>query len=92
MGLQWGKSTIVGLIQRWYSLKRQEVIAKATQRNNDKKDKKEQGAGGDTLGLEGLELREAGAPIARQGAVTTCGHSLDDIDIKWWRSQMGLVQ
>lgn len=22
----------------------------------------------------------------------TCGHSLDDVDIKWWRSQIGLVQ
>lgn len=83
MGVQCWKSTIVGLVQRWYSLKRQEVIAKATQRNNDKKDKKEQGAGGDTLGLAGLELQEAGAPIALEGAVTTCGHSLDDIDIKW---------
>lgn len=27
-----------------------------------------------------------------QGAVTTCDHSLDEIDIKWWRSQIGLVQ
>ncbi|KAH7271030.1 P-loop containing nucleoside triphosphate hydrolase protein [Fusarium solani] len=24
--------------------------------------------------------------------VTTCGHSLDEIDVKWWRSQIGLVQ
>lgn len=87
-----GKSTIVGLIQRWYSLKQQEVIAKATQRKNDQEAKKEQGVCGDHRGLDGLELQEAGAPVVLEGAVTTCGHSLDDVDIKWWRSQIGLVQ
>ncbi|EEU47211.1 uncharacterized protein NECHADRAFT_91658 [Fusarium vanettenii 77-13-4] len=46
----YGKSTMVGLIERWYSLTQQ------------------------------------------HGSVTTCDHSLDEIDIKWWRSQIGLVQ
>lgn len=87
-----GKSTIVGLIQRWYSLKQQEIIAKATQRNKSQEARKEQDVGGDDLGLDGLELQEAGAPVVLEGAVTTCGHSLDDVDIKWWRSQIGLVQ
>lgn len=39
--------------------------------------------GGDDFGLEGLELQGAGAPVVLEGAVTTCGHSLDDVDIKW---------
>lgn len=87
-----GKSTIVGLIQRWYSLTQQQVIAKATQRDSDKKNTKEQSVDDDNFELNGVELRETGAPIVLQGAVTTCGHSLDDVDIKWWRSQIGLVQ
>lgn len=37
-------------------------------------------------------MQGAGAPVVLEGAVTTCGHSLDDVDIKWWRSQIGLVQ
>ncbi|PLB49976.1 P-loop containing nucleoside triphosphate hydrolase protein [Aspergillus steynii IBT 23096] len=27
-----------------------------------------------------------------RGTITTCGHSLNDIDMKWWRSRIGLVQ
>ncbi|KAH7211547.1 P-loop containing nucleoside triphosphate hydrolase protein [Fusarium oxysporum] len=27
-----------------------------------------------------------------RGSVTTCGHSLGEIDVRWWRSQLGLVQ
>ncbi|CAK7219952.1 hypothetical protein SCUCBS95973_003990 [Sporothrix curviconia] len=30
--------------------------------------------------------------IELKGAVTTCGHNLDEINVKWWRSQIGLVQ
>ena len=31
-------------------------------------------------------------PVELKGSVTTCGRSLDEIDIRWWRSQIGLVQ
>lgn len=87
-----GKSTIVGLVQRWYTLTQQQVIAKTKPREDDKKSKKGQGEDTDNFGSNGVELQEAGAPVELQGAVTTCGHSLDDVDIKWWRSQIGLVQ
>ncbi|ERT02792.1 hypothetical protein HMPREF1624_01094 [Sporothrix schenckii ATCC 58251] len=30
--------------------------------------------------------------IELKGSVSTCAHSLDEIDVKWWRSQIGLVQ
>ncbi|CAK7232541.1 hypothetical protein SBRCBS47491_008306 [Sporothrix bragantina] len=30
--------------------------------------------------------------IEPKGFVTTCGHNLDEINVKWWRSQIGLVQ
>lgn len=87
-----GKSTIVGLVQRWYTLTEQQIIAKAKQRESDNKGKNDQGVDRDSLGPDGLELQETDAPVVLQGAVTTCGHSLDDVDIKWWRSQIGLVQ
>ncbi|CAK7271764.1 hypothetical protein SEPCBS57363_004789 [Sporothrix epigloea] len=31
-------------------------------------------------------------PVELKGSVTTCGRSLDEIDVRWWRSQIGLVQ
>ncbi|KAI8721787.1 hypothetical protein NCS52_00321200 [Fusarium sp. LHS14.1] len=82
-----GKSTIVGLIERWYSLSQQYTIAKAIQAEGNKKKK-----GEEDDESTGVELQETGDAVELQGSVTTCGHSLDEIDIKWWRSQIGLVQ
>lgn len=31
-------------------------------------------------------------PVPLSGSVVTAGHNLDEIDVKWWRSQIGLVQ
>lgn len=36
--------------------------------------------------------KDSGEPIPLSGSVVTAGHNLDDIDVKWWRSQIGLVQ
>lgn len=33
-----------------------------------------------------------GPAIELRGQVTTCGHNIDDIELKWWRSQIGIVQ
>ncbi|KAL6361985.1 hypothetical protein LRP88_05468 [Fusarium phalaenopsidis] len=82
-----GKSTIVGLIERWYSLTQRYVITKAIQPEEGKKKKDEEGDES-----SGVELQETGDAVELRGSVTTCGHSLDEIDIKWWRSQIGLVQ
>ncbi|KAJ6167356.1 hypothetical protein N7497_000199 [Penicillium chrysogenum] len=49
-----GKSTVVGLIERWYQLSSE---------------------------------REAA-----QGEILVDGHHINDLDVKWWRSQIGLVQ
>ncbi|KAK1988720.1 P-loop containing nucleoside triphosphate hydrolase protein [Colletotrichum cereale] len=91
-----GKSTIVGLIERWYTLQDQYVIAKTVEKNktkeaqkkNKKKDKEDSDDGDD----EKITPEETGPAVELKGSVTTCGHSLDDIDLKWWRSQIGLVQ
>lgn len=88
-----GKSTIVGLIERWYTLKDQYVVAKAVEKK--KKKKKGDSDGEEEPTEEELQEREdaeAGPPIPLHGKVSTCGQSLDDINVKWWRSQIGLVQ
>lgn len=85
-----GKSTIVGLIERWYNLKQQYVVEKAVEKK--KKKKKDDESEPEDAEADTQEEEQTGPPIPLAGSVTTCGHSLDDINIKWWRSQIGLVQ
>ncbi|KAM3497850.1 hypothetical protein MY10362_008810 [Beauveria mimosiformis] len=87
-----GKSTIVGLVQRWYNLKNQPVLPKTI----DKTKKQSNGDKNREDGQESQPISDAdeytGPPIELHGTVSTRGHSLEDINIKWWRSQIGLVQ
>lgn len=39
-----------------------------------------------------LEEKDVGPPVELQGRIMTSGHSLEEIDVKFWRSQIGLVQ
>lgn len=87
-----GKSTIVGLIERWYTLKEQHAIARAVEQKAGKKKKKNGEADDDDDEPGEAEAEESGPPIKLSGSVSTSGHSLDEIDLKWWRSQIGLVQ
>ncbi|KAH6606637.1 multidrug resistance 1 [Trichoderma cornu-damae] len=83
-----GKSTIVGLIERWYTLQHQYVIAQAVEQKKNKKPGEEEVEEIRTQAQE----EETGPPVKLSGTLTTCGHALDDINLKWWRSQIGLVQ
>ncbi|CAN8099463.1 unnamed protein product [Discula destructiva] len=38
------------------------------------------------------EDKDAGPPVELKGRIVTSGHNLDEVDVKWWRSQIGLVQ
>lgn len=90
-----GKSTIVGLIERWYTLKDQYIVATAVEKKKKKKKKKGESDEEDEPTQEELQAREdaeAGPPITLTGSVSTCNQSLDNINVKWWRSQIGLVQ
>lgn len=80
-----GKSTIVGLIERWYTLTQQHFIARV----------KEQEGKDDTSCSKDeafVDEPKNASPVKLQGTITTCGHSLDDINLRWWRSKIGLVQ
>ncbi|GKT98660.1 leptomycin b resistance protein pmd1 [Fusarium langsethiae] len=90
-----GKSTIVGLVQRWYTLQDQHVLAKVIEKEkkSGKKKKKEESEEDDDLATPvETEPGETGPPVEVRGRITTAGQPLDDIDLKWWRSQIGLVQ
>ena len=39
-----------------------------------------------------VKLEDIGDPVELKGTISTSGRILDEIDLKWWRSQIGLVQ
>lgn len=45
----------------------------------------------DELSASGSE-KDSGPPVRLTGSIITSGNNLDEIDVKWWRSQIGLVQ
>ncbi|RAH79109.1 P-loop containing nucleoside triphosphate hydrolase protein [Aspergillus japonicus CBS 114.51] len=85
-----GKSTIVGLIERWYSLTQPYTIATGSV-PQERKGSAEIAAF-DNLRSTGPEVEKPTNPIELQGVITTSGHPLDDMDVTWWRSRIGLVQ
>ncbi|KPM40678.1 Multidrug resistance protein 1A [Neonectria ditissima] len=84
-----GKSTIVGLIQRWYSLQDQHIIAKATEKEQGNGKKKKAKEGDEN---EAAEPEDTGPPVELRGSISTSGQALEKMQVKWWRSQIGLVQ
>jgi ATP-binding cassette, subfamily B (MDR/TAP), member 1 len=102
-----GKSTIVGLVQRWYSLQGQYRLEKVVdlekkkKREEREKKRKKKGKFEDESDIEEDENESGGVlenpeastePVDLKGTIATSGHRLDDIDLRWWRSQIGLVQ
>jgi ABC-type multidrug transport system fused ATPase/permease subunit len=85
-----GKSTIVGLIERWYTLRDQHIIAQAVEKDKKKNEEKKKKEYDDLY--EPVYVEEKGAPIQLKGSISTSGYSLEEMDLKWWRSQIGLVQ
>ncbi|KAF1976540.1 P-loop containing nucleoside triphosphate hydrolase protein [Bimuria novae-zelandiae CBS 107.79] len=98
-----GKSTIVGLIQRWYELSGTVAKEVTTDRTEDsapagllakelpkskkaKKEKKRRNA--DNPEDEDMEL----GPNTSTGKIRIGETDLRAVDLKWWRSQIGLVQ
>ncbi|KAH6690446.1 multidrug resistance protein [Plectosphaerella plurivora] len=91
-----GKSTVVGLVERWYSLHHQHVIEKAVEKDKMKEAQKKKNKKKGIVDSDDDEPRpdpeDTGPAIELTGTVSTGGRNLDDIDLKWWRSQIGLVQ
>ncbi len=91
-----GKSTIVGLIERWYTLRDQQMIAKITEKDKKKEQKKkkqkDKDSDSDDEDVTVPNPEVTGPAVEMRGSVSISGHELDEINLKWWRSQIGLVQ
>ena len=90
-----GKSTIVALLERWYQISnqlegQQPELSIFASRNI--KDGHEDGkSSDDDKGQSDKNDNDNKLP-AKSGTVTVASHNIDDLDLKWWRSQIGLVQ
>ncbi|KAH7010961.1 ABC transporter [Macrophomina phaseolina] len=81
-----GKSTIVGLLERWYSLRDQHALPQVVEAKPKKKpDDDEKSEHPD---------EEPKTPVkpTLSGSIMVGGVNLEDLDLKWWRAQVGLVQ
>ncbi|KAI1346307.1 multidrug resistance protein [Xylaria sp. FL0043] len=92
-----GKSTIVGLVERWYTLHDQHIIAKAIDKQKKKKEEKKKNKkktdDDDSDDDEPSSEPEPTGPVVELKGSVSCGdHELDKVHLKWWRSQIGLVQ
>lgn len=79
-----GKSTIVALLERWYELK-----------GNDNNSEKVEAADEKTQ-TSTPPTEESGTNVEQasrnRGVVSVGGRDINQTDLKWWRSQIGLVQ
>lgn len=97
-----GKSTVVSLLQRWYDLlgttaretttdKTEDTIQKKNSEKDakmSKKSKKSKKSGKEKEDTEEADL----GPNTCTGSITVGGINIRDVDLKWWRSHIGLVQ
>lgn len=86
-----GKSTIVGLLERWYELENDsKIVIPPSALNADEKSKTADNDKDETR--LSIDSHESTGPVCLSGTIKIGGHDLHDIDLKWWRSQIGLVQ
>ncbi|CAG8952578.1 hypothetical protein HYFRA_00009684 [Hymenoscyphus fraxineus] len=84
-----GKSTIVGLLERWYELDNNSIFKIPESVMLDEKEKKKR----EEEKKKKAELEETKEPdVELSGRILVGGKNLDTFDLQWWRSQIGLVQ
>lgn len=86
-----GKSTIVGLLERWYSLGDQHGTSHTAEGSSSShayvEEPKNEGNIDHDRSKQLDEVKPKGS-----GAIVIGGYNLEELDTKWWRSQIGLVQ
>lgn len=80
-----GKSTIVGLLERWYSLQDQHILEKVVA---EKPSKKPETLENETRDEQPVSLDKP----ALSGTITIGDHNIENLDLGWWRAQVGVVQ
>jgi ABC-type multidrug transport system fused ATPase/permease subunit len=81
-----GKSSIVALLERWYELEPREAHLGEDELANEHS----QGRNSASEAEDGD--KEEKIPSLVRGTISIGGHNIRDINLKWWRSQIGLVQ
>lgn len=91
-----GKSTVVALIQRWYDLLGTTARFTTMDKTEDTVKVVEQNTEAVKTNKDGEQEKEKEeedkGPHTCTGTVRVGNTNLRDIDVKWWRSQIGLVQ
>ncbi|KAJ9236644.1 hypothetical protein DTO169E5_5635 [Paecilomyces variotii] len=80
-----GKSTIVGLLERWYQLGEVQAPQQTSVDALSASDGTE-----NTINVDELEAGDQTQVDC--GSITIDGHNINSLSLKWWRSQIGLVQ
>jgi ABC-type multidrug transport system fused ATPase/permease subunit len=78
-----GKSTIVALLELWYSLDGSPKVEEPVPEEKPSANEADV-----TVDIENPE----GAAVRNSGCIFVDGPNLKDVHMKWWRSQIGLVQ
>ncbi|KAF2472924.1 P-loop containing nucleoside triphosphate hydrolase protein [Lindgomyces ingoldianus] len=88
-----GKSTVVALLQRWYDLLGTIAVEPTTDKMEDTTSKKEVSKKKKVSTKPGQkDDEEELSPNTCTGAIEIGDNDLRSVDLKWWRSQIGLVQ
>ncbi|KAK2757909.1 hypothetical protein FQN54_004315 [Arachnomyces sp. PD_36] len=86
-----GKSTIVALLERWYQIHDpvvEKLKAETEAAESAKKDTENEKA----ESSEKTEESDNATEIPNGGTIRIGPHDIQDLDLKWWRTQIGLVQ
>ncbi|MCJ1287352.1 hypothetical protein MMC26_006701 [Xylographa opegraphella] len=80
-----GKSTVVGLLERWYTLENTPTSQPA-QQFREKSEK--------NVSLEGTSTEDERQTerVTLSGTVSIESRNINDLELMWWRTQIGLVQ
>ncbi|RMZ70090.1 leptomycin B resistance pmd1 [Pyrenophora seminiperda CCB06] len=87
-----GKSTIVGLVQRWYDLLGTTASETPDCQTTNSKSDTEATKGDKTKDEKNNEAEPELGPNTCTGNIKIGSTDLRQVDLRWWRSQIGLVQ
>jgi ATP-binding cassette subfamily B (MDR/TAP) protein 1 len=89
-----GKSTIVALLERWYEISDINEAPFNQKGGVQTKGEAQKTPDSGTTEVEKseIEMKIKSNVFQNTGRILVGGHNLEEIDRKWWRSQIGLVQ
>ncbi|KAJ5372015.1 ABC transporter integral membrane type 1 [Penicillium concentricum] len=86
-----GKSTIVGLIERWYQIQSEKIQSELVQ-SEQVQSEQVQSEQVQSEQVQSEQSQSEEEESSTPGQIRVGPHNINDLDVKWWRSQIGLVQ